>query len=92
MRRTPEQLAKALAAAQAEVEALKLQVAQLQGGGGDAGNSSSRSAGKGSDCGGDTGGGKRPRMPPGRKWALVGGLQLAGFVAYMVAAERMGCV
>lgn len=80
VKRTPEQLAKALAVAQAEVEALKERVGQLQGGGG-GGTCVSAAA---LDCG-------RARMSSGRRWALVGTLQLAGLAAYFAAAARLGC-
>ena len=97
VRRTPEQLAKALAAAQAEVETLKAQVDRLQGGS----NASKGSSGSGateSSCCGSGGasssmasGRRKGGMSPGRKWALVGTLQLAGLAAYFAAVEVLGC-
>lgn len=97
VRRTPEQLAKALAAAQAEVEALKAQVDRLQGGG-KASSSSSSGGAADSTCyssggagGALAGGGRKGGMSPGRKWALVGTLQLAGLAAYFTAVEVLGC-
>ncbi|PRW56939.1 kinesin [Chlorella sorokiniana] len=97
VRRTPEQLAKALAAAQAEVEALKAQVDRLQGGGSNSGGSTGKVAADSSCCSsGGAGGGladkqRRGGMSPGRKWALVGSLQLAGLAAYFAAVEVLGC-
>ena len=78
-------MAKALAAAQAEVEALKAQAGQLQGGGGATTSTCSSAAGQAAAAGGRRG------MSPGRKWALVGALQVAGLVAYCAAAEMLGC-
>lgn len=85
VQRTPEQLAKALAAAQAELESLKAQLGavQLQGGGSSAG-----CTGPATVAAGAVG---RRRMSGGRKWALVGALQLAGIAAYFSAAELLGC-
>ena len=97
VRRSPEQLAKALAAAQAEVEALKAQVDRLQGGSNTGGGSNGGRAADSSCCSsGNTGssmvGGRRQvGMSPGRKWALVGTLQLAGLAAYFAAVEVLGC-
>lgn len=97
VRRTPEQLAKALAAAQAEVEALKAQVDRLQGGSNTSGGSSGSGAAQSSCCGSGgasssmAGGRRKGGMSPGRKWALVGTLQLAGLAAYFAAVEVLGC-
>ncbi|PSC72198.1 DNA polymerase I chloroplastic mitochondrial [Micractinium conductrix] len=85
VKRTPEQMAKALAAAQAEADALRVQLAALQVGGG------AGSAAGGSSCAAAAAAGERRGMPAGRKWALVGALQLAGLLAYWHAAEALGC-
>lgn len=83
VRRTPEQLAKALAAAQAELEALRAQLGGAQGGGSTCATAA---------AGGGGGAVARRRMSAGRRWALVGALQLAGLAAYFSAAELLvGC-
>lgn len=73
----PEQLWKALKAAQAEVEELKKQLEQAQSA--EASPKTSRATG-------------RKRMSPVQRWALVGALQLSGLVAYFVAADRLACL
>lgn len=85
VKRTPEQLGRALAAAQAEVDALKVQVGQLQGGNGTSGGASGSCAAEAAAAGG------RQGMGGARKWALVGALQLAGLAAYFAAADMLGC-
>ena len=97
VRRTPEQLAKALAAAQAEEEALNAQVDRLPGDGKASGGGASGRAADSSCCssggagGVMAGGARKGGMSPGRKWALVGTLQLAGLAAYFAAVEVLGC-
>lgn len=86
-KRTPEQLGRALAAAQGEVEALRQRLGRLEGGG--------RGIGGGSAAGGEveaacTPAGRARRSGAG-KWALVCALQLTGLLAYFAAAERLGC-
>ncbi|KAL4452306.1 hypothetical protein ABPG75_007968 [Micractinium tetrahymenae] len=93
-RRTPEQLAKALAAAQAELEALKQQLGQAQDStGGKASSKAAGSSAAASGCGMQAAavGAWRGGMGSMRKWALVGALQLAGLVAYWQAAAGLGC-
>jgi hypothetical protein len=95
VKRTPEQLGRALAAALAEVDALKKQAGQLQGGssspGGGTGGSSTAGGGTGGSCAAEAAGGSRQGMGGARKWALVGALQLAGLAAYFAAADLLGC-
>ena len=92
VRRTPEQLAKALAAAQAEVEALKAQVEQLQGGSASSGGAGSCTNNSACCSGGGAGAGRKGgSMSPSGKWLLVGTLQLAGLAAYFAASEVLGC-
>jgi hypothetical protein len=81
-KRTPEQLTLALAAAQEQVEALKSQLLQLQGG--------SQAAASTFVCSGSVPG-ERQRIGPVAKWALVCGLQCAGLLAYFAAADALGC-
>ena len=85
VKRTPEQLGRALATAQAEVDALKKQVGQLQGGG------STPDGGTAGSCAAEAAAGSRQRMGGAGKWALVGALQLAGLAAYFAAADMLGC-
>lgn len=95
VKRTPEQLGKALAAAQAEVEALKQRLALPGSGAGSSGDTPSGTGGLQNSIDSSSG-----PLQPGRalglargvhKWVLVGALQLAGLVAYFAAAELLGC-
>ena len=88
VRRTPEQLAKALAAAQAELEALRAQLGGAQGGSGGTCAAAAAVANSSSGGGGVV---AQRRMSAGRRWALVGALQLAGLAAYFSATELLGC-
>lgn len=91
-KRTPEQLAKALAAAQAELEALRLQLDQAAGGSdGQVGTAATVCTAGGSRGAQLAEGALRYRMSGARKWALVGALQLAGLMAYWRAAAELGC-
>lgn len=92
-KRTPEQLARALAAAIAELEALREQLGMAQG------ISEAQTSGTATTSGaaGDScavqgaGGAGQSRMSSAHKWALVGALQLAGLLAYWRAAAEIGC-
>jgi hypothetical protein len=94
-KRTPEQLGRALAAALAELDALKKQAGLLQGGSsspdGGIGGSGTAGGGTGGSCAAEAAGGSRPGMGGARKWALVGALQLAGLAAYFASADMLGC-
>ncbi len=93
-KRTPEQLARALAAANAELEALREQLGMAQ----DISEAQTSGSATASGAAGDScaaqgaRGAGRSRMSSARNWALVGALQLAGLVAYWRAAAELGCM
>lgn len=94
VKRSPEQLAKALAAAQAELEALRGQLGDAQGSsGGQASTAPAVGGAPGCSCRLQAvGSAGLSRMSSVRKWAVVGMLQLAGLIAYWRAAAELGCM